>query len=430
MTWRAGWRSTAPTRVRLLGVAIGALLLWAAPSAAHAAPPANDSPGSPAVIDGAPATVSGTTREATMDADEPAPLVSTIDNQPRGLDRSVWFSYTAERSRNVLAETCDANFANHIDVYTGPLGALVPVPTRSDDFSECPGERRTFAATAGATYLIRVTAERAGGRVPDGGNFHLDLVPQEPPANDAFTRATALPGPGSYLARLAFSTIEFGDPSFPSDTGSVWYRLDPPRSEPYTAQVPSNPFGSSLAVFEARGGSINGLRRLTFDQTFGSEGASVSFNGLKGRRYYLRVSTDREVAGDVNLNLTTNTARGIGLIVTPARNSLRSVRRSGLRATLSCARTCTLGVDLLVGIREARRLKLVDRSTRLRRALRVGHVGGRLQTGEASTVSVPISSARVRRRLAGARSVRFILRVSVRSATRSRPVSRTIVVRR
>jgi hypothetical protein len=57
-------------------------------------------------------------------------------------------------------------------------------------------------------------------------------------------------------------------------------------------------------------------------------------------------------------------------------------------------------------------------------------VGGRLQTGEAGTVSVPISSARVRRRLAAARSARFILRVSVRSATRSRPVSRTIVVRR
>ena len=405
MTWRAGWRSTAPTRVRLLGVAIGALLLWAAPSAAHAAPPANDGPGSPTVIDGAPATVSGTTREATMDADEPAPLVSTIDNQPRGLDRSVWFSYTAERSRNVLAETCDANFANHIDVYTGPLGALAPVPTRSDDFSECPGERRTFAATAGVTYLIRVTAERAGGRVPDGGNFHLDLLPQEPPANDAFTRATALPGPGSYLARLAFSTIEFGDPSFPSDTGSVWYRLDPPRSEPYTAQIPSNPFGSSLAVFEARGGSINGLRRLTFDQTFGSEGASVSFNGLKGRRYYLRVSTDREVAGDVNLNLTTNTARGIGLIVTPARNTLRSVRRAGLRASAVLRRR-----DLHARRRPPGRdprgpsPERVDRSTRLRRALRVGHVGGRLQTGEASTVSVPISSARVRRRLAGARS--------------------------
>jgi hypothetical protein len=430
VTRRAGWRWTGRTRARLLGIAIGALWLCAVPSAAHAAPPANDSPGSPTVIDGAPATVSGSTREATMDADEPAPLATTIDQISRGLDRSVWFSYTAERSRNVLAETCDANFANHLDVYTGAPGALVAVPTRSDDFSECPGERRTFAATAGVTYLIRVTAERAGGRVPDGGNFHLQLLPQEPPDNDAFTRAAPLPSPGSYVARLAFSTIEFGDPSSPSDTGSVWYRLVPPRSEPYTAQIQPNPFGASLAAFEARGTSINGLRRLASDFTTTREGASVSFNGLKGRRYYVRVSTNRAVAGDVTLNLTTNTARGIGLIVTPARNTLRSVRRSGLRATLSCARTCTLGVDLLVGAREARRLRLVDRSTRLRRALRIGHVGGRLQTGEASTVSVPISSARTRRRLAGARSARFILRVSVRSATRSRPVSRTIVVRR
>jgi hypothetical protein len=225
---------------------------------------------------------------------------------------------------------------------------------------------------------------------------------------------------------LAFSTIEFGEPAFGADTGSVWFRLDPPRNEPYTARLAPNPFNAFLTVFEARGATINGLRRIAS----GSAGVEVSFNGLRGHRYYLRASTSQAVAGDVQLSLTTNSARGIGLIVTPLRNTLRSVRSSGVKAALSCARTCTLGVDLVLGKRELRRLKLVDEDTPVRRSLRVGHVGGVLQTGRATTVTIPIAVKRVRARLAHIRSVRFVLAVTVRGGPASRATQRSVLVRR
>jgi hypothetical protein len=104
-----------------------------------------------------------------MDLDEPAPLVSLEQGAQRGLDRSVWFSYLPERDRSILADSCDANFDNHIDIYTAAANGLTTIPTTSDDYTGCPGERRTFSLTAGVLALIRVTAIRPPNRLPDGG---------------------------------------------------------------------------------------------------------------------------------------------------------------------------------------------------------------------------------------------------------------------
>jgi hypothetical protein len=403
-----------------------ALALALSPGAASAEPPANDSPSAAQVVPALPAIIAGSTADATMDLDEPPPLITTDQYNGRGLDRSVWFTYTPERPRSVLADTCDANFDNHLDVYTGVPGALTPIATTSNSYQNCPGERRTFALAAGVPAYIRVSAERVNSRVPDGGAFHLSLGAQEPPGNDAFTRAATLPGAGAFTASLAFSTIEFGEPSGGDDTGSVWYRLLAPRSEPYTVQLADNPFGASARVFQAGGVTINALRPVAGG--FGTR--SVSFNALAGHRYYVRVATNVAVAGDVRMDVTTNTARGIGLVVTPARNTLGSVRRNGFRAVLSCARTCALRVDLQVSAREARRLKLVTKEDKQRGPLRIGHVGGALQSGRASTVSVPIQSREVRSRLAHARSARVTLKVSVRGATRAQAIHRTVTLRR
>jgi len=132
----------------------------------------------------------------------------------------------------------------------------------------------------------------------------------------------------------------------------------------------------------------------------------VSFNALAGHCYHVRVATNVAVAGDVRMDVTTNTACGIGLVVTPAGNTLAGVRRNGFRAVLSCACTCALRVDLQVSAREARRLKLVTDNDKQHGRCGFGHVGGTLQSGRASTVSVPIESREVRGRLAHARSAR------------------------
>jgi hypothetical protein len=419
------------TRTGLLTVGAAALAALGLASQAAAAPPANDSIETPAQVASVPASVSGRTSEATMDDAEPRPLAVLRDGRMTGLDRSVWFSYTSPRNEKLLAETCDANFESHIDIYSTQSGALAPVQSQANDYEECPGDRRSFETLAGVRYLLRVSALRAAARVPDGGAFHLDLTPQVPPVNDTFARATLLPGPGVLDVPLAFSTIEFGEPTDVFGTaGSVWYRLAPRTSQPYTAELAESPFDTSIEAFSVVGPTINGLRRIASDVTYNGTRASVSFNALRGRVYALRIGTDARVPAPVTLSLTTNTATGLGLIVTPLRNTVGSVGRAGLRASLSCARTCRLGVDLLVSPRDVRRYRLGSHWRGAKRPLRVGHVGGTLQTGRPQTVVVPITARTVRGRLAGARSVHFILRVSVRGARRSKPLTKVIVVRR
>jgi hypothetical protein len=402
-------------------------LLALTPAAALAAgPPPNDSPGAATVIAAVPANVSGVTTNATMDPDEPGPLVVTDNGDQVGLDRSVWFAYTPPTALKLLADTCDANFDSHIDVYSGQVGSLTPVAAASNDYRDCPGDRRSFSVAAGTQYLIRVAAERTSSHTPDGGVFHLKLTPQQPPANDSFTKATLLPGTGIYNVPLAFSTLEFGEPSFSSDRGSVWYRLVPPVSQPYNAEVPASPFEVRLAVYQARGSTINALHRVGSDYTSSDAHASVDFIGLKGSAYYVRLSTDRAVAGDATLNLTTNTAQGLGLVVTPAANSLKGVRRSGFRAAFSCARTCRLQAELLVSKSDARRYKLKRKP---RGPVRIGRIFGTVQTGQAQSATVPISSKAVRRKLAHARSLHLSLRVSILGGKSSKPVTKSVVVR-
>jgi hypothetical protein len=405
-------------------------LLALAPATALAFPPANDAPSNAVAIPAAPAFVSGTTVEGTLDADEPSPLVAADDGGTRhGLDRSVWFTYRPEKDIKILADTCDANFTSHIDVYTGGPGGFGVVETKVNSYRDCPGDRRSFAARAGTLYWIRVSTERDGVRFPDGGNFHLRLTPQTAPLDDAFSDATPLSATGTFPGSLAFASLELGEPSYREDTGSVWYRLTPAAGSAYVASVGASPTTVTLQVFESRGSTINRLRRLGQDYTEDDYTATVAFNALKGKTYYIRLGTSSQVPSPTSLQLTTNTAQGLGLLVTPASNTLASLRHDGFKAVLSCARACTLGVDLLVSPADARRYHLTRKTPKA--PVKVGHIGGTLQPGQPTSVTIPLSASATRK-LLHATSLHTTLRVSVRGrrgTTTGRPVTKTTTLK-
>jgi hypothetical protein len=414
--------------LRLVLAPLAAALLL--PGAALAFPPANDAPGNAVSIPSAPAFVSGTTVEATLDADEPSPLVAADDGGTRhGLDRSVWFTYRPDRDIKILADTCDANFTSHIDVYTGGPGGFGVVDTKVNAYRDCPGDRRSFSARAGTLYWIRVSTERDGVRFPDGGNFHLRLTPQTAPLNDAFSDATPLSSTGTSPASLAFASLELGEPSYREDTGSIWYRLTPAESTAYIASVAASPTTVTLQVFESRGSTINRLRRLGQDYTEEDVTATVAFNALKGKTYYIRLGTSSQVPAPTSLQLTTNTAQGLGLLVTPSSNTLASLRHDGFKAVLSCARSCTLGVDLLVSPGDAKKYHLTKKTPKA--PVKVGHIGGTLQPGQPTSVTVPLSAAATKK-LAHASTLHTTLRVSVRGkkgTTTGKPVTKTSTLR-
>src|SRR5918997_5965922 len=138
-----------PQRLRLLAAAVvpAALLLQGAP--ADAAPPANDARAAAQEVGALPATVRGTTAEATLDEDEPfAGCSGPIKN-------SVWYSLRSTEARAIIvALDAGGEMDATVDVYQRQRSQLIPVSCRTTDRR---GEATIdLDAARGADYLIRI----------------------------------------------------------------------------------------------------------------------------------------------------------------------------------------------------------------------------------------------------------------------------------
>ena len=150
-------------------------------AAATAAPPPNDARTAPQELGALPATVRGTTAEATTEPDEPFSCGPAIKN-------SVWYSFTAAGDRGVLAALDAAGDMDAVvDVFERQRSQLRPVGCQ-------PTNRRgqatvDFDAIAGTDYLIRVAP--FSNSVADAFTLRV-VVPDEP----ARPPGQALPGNG------------------------------------------------------------------------------------------------------------------------------------------------------------------------------------------------------------------------------------------
>jgi hypothetical protein len=119
------------------------------PATASAAPPPNDVRTAAQALGALPTTVRATTVEATLDADEPAPVCLPIKN-------SVWFAVAAGPARGMLAALDAAGDMDAvIEVFARQRSQLSPVSCQGTDRR---GEATVdFDAAAGTDYLIRVS---------------------------------------------------------------------------------------------------------------------------------------------------------------------------------------------------------------------------------------------------------------------------------
>jgi len=170
-------------------VAVG--LLAPAVSAQAAAPP-NDAFAAAEQLS-TPASVPGTTVDATREPDEPDyELVGRAYGEG-----SVWYSWTAPRSSRYRVADCGTPESRPVFVFTGSsLGELRQVPDGSGSVHEDPldcGQNDTngtfvlFDATAGTTYRIVVVDEFVGYNGP----FQLTLDERPVPIFDSGIQQTA-----------------------------------------------------------------------------------------------------------------------------------------------------------------------------------------------------------------------------------------------
>src|SRR5919202_2840438 len=141
------------------------LLVLAVP--AVAAPPSNDERTSPQPLT-LPASVGGTTQQATLESDEPSSC--------EGLKASVWYSVTAASADRIVVRLAAAgNLDAVVDVFRRARSQLSGVDCDATD--EQGKAELAFRPEPAVTYLIRV-GQRANSVA---GDFRLDVFAPQPP---------------------------------------------------------------------------------------------------------------------------------------------------------------------------------------------------------------------------------------------------------
>lgn len=163
-------------------------------------PPANDNFGASQTISGPTASVSGTTRYATREPNEPDHYP---DSNLWSGTHSVWYRWTAPASGSATLDTCTTNIDSLLAVYTGSsLGGLSRIADDNNGCSNGWGSKVTFNAVAGTTYRIAV-ADTGGlrentftlnisGATPDTVKPGVDLVKPTENAKRIAPRANVL----------------------------------------------------------------------------------------------------------------------------------------------------------------------------------------------------------------------------------------------
>jgi hypothetical protein len=179
-------QSWSPARAARWAAVVVAVAALGPAATANAAPPPNDAFASAQVLP-TPASVPGTTVDATREAGEPT-YENYGDNYGEG---TVWYSWTAPKTSRYRVADCGVANDSRIFIYTGSsLADLKRTPGASGSIHDPPldcgpddkhGASELVDATAGATYWIVVLDAFVGEKQP----FQLTLDERPVPIYDS-----------------------------------------------------------------------------------------------------------------------------------------------------------------------------------------------------------------------------------------------------
>jgi PKD repeat protein len=257
-------------RRRLPALVAGvAFLIMAAPPAALAMPPPNDSFAEAHVVSALPFSDSVENAEATTESGEPQFCFF--------MPQTVWYVIRPTADVLLRAGMSRTSFSfTNFNIYRGTsLGSL--------SFVNCGafGNTPTFNAQGGSTYYIQ-----AGSIFGATGALHLDIEEIPPPPNDDFAAPTAIPSlPFSDRADTTAATREADEPTpscaFGNLPSSVWYSFTPDATVSVSARATSF-FSTAVAVYT--GSSLGRLTELKCRNFSGL----MTFRAEAGTTYYLQ----------------------------------------------------------------------------------------------------------------------------------------------
>ncbi|HEU6445031.1 MAG TPA: hypothetical protein VFL61_08250 [Gaiellaceae bacterium] len=296
--------------MKILLTLLGALVL--APSAL-AAPPPNDNRADSILLPDFPATVHGTTAEATVERLDPQ--VSRCGR----IEGTVWYRIEAAPDGTIVSTVqAAAGFTPVLRIYRRGASSIQEL----DCATVNAGGKAVVSVQAvrGAGYLILV------GRRPGtaDGEFDLRAELHLPPANDERGGAVSLGRPpASVRATTLGATGGASDvPACGMSGGTVWYRLTGPASGRVILRLSAvNELDAVVAVFR----SVRSRTELVAcAPTDRRGGALLGFAARRGASYLIAVGEQRNSPpGEFRLQAQAAEA--------PERRPGRALRRGGVR---------------------------------------------------------------------------------------------------
>ena len=283
---------TAATRGRRALVAttvagIGAAML-VAPSAPASAAGVGDNFSSPRIIARSTGVDQLTdTTSFTAEAGEPkhGDAVAT---------RSAWFKWQSPATGRVTFRTQGSDFDTVMSAYTGDSLATLTSIGEDDDTTFNDGSIRQsqlhFDATAGVTYRIAVDAFGTGF-----GKVRLSWD-----ANDSFSGATQLSGPGAGQTGVidtdnTGATKQAGEPQHAGLAGgqSVWFSWKAPATGTAEFGTARGKVDTLLAAY--KGSAVDSLTKVAAndDAEPGLGVSAISFTAVKGTTYHIAIDGKR-----------------------------------------------------------------------------------------------------------------------------------------
>ncbi len=250
--------------------------------------PVNDHFAQSLVLTGAVVSVNGTMVGATREALEPE---STGEN-------TVWYSWAAPRTGQLLVELGDDNHSPGLRAFTGTeLAGLEPRP-ENEIFSRS-AEHYNLAVEAGMTYHLAINSNES---FTSEGAFHLTLRFAERPANDDFAQRARVFGSRA-RGTTKGATYEFGEGDGPTVfSGSTWWTWTAPRTGQYQIEVTS---GFPIRDFGVYAGTNRDELEVVLDDSPELGLGVWRFHATRGTAYAVQIGTGEPGGSDYEFTITT-----------------------------------------------------------------------------------------------------------------------------
>ncbi|MBC7834669.1 MAG: hypothetical protein H7Y88_06150, partial [Phycisphaerales bacterium] len=253
-------------------------------------PPLNDSCASAFEIGNG--STSFFTTSATTDGPAETLCAGFGDSQ---VGADIWYTYTPGCDGPVSIDTCGSAFDTRLAVYTGacPVAPNTAMQCNDDNAGACgPNSLQSgvsFAGVGGTTYLIRVGGYDGGGG-PETGAGTLTIAgpncgPAVPENNEC---ADAAPiGYGTHEFTNVGSTTD-GPAACGEIANDVWFAFTACGNGTITVQTCNNGTGYD-SVLAAYTGACGNLTQRACNDDFCGLQSRITFNGVQGTQYLIRV---------------------------------------------------------------------------------------------------------------------------------------------